>query len=305
MKKTPQKSNNCIFKATYAEDTPTPITNFLKVASPLSGRSLRQYFFKGLVRLNHRKAHSFAKVKSGDLIQVYGNEEGFQALIPESMLLDIIFENADLLVINKPAQLAVHPSGNIISGTLANGVAAYFEKNGLKIKVRPVNRLDYGTSGLIIFAKKPEIQTILSEATRDNRIHRIYYAVVRGVPDINTGIINLPIGEVKGKRIVSEKGQPAETHYQVIEEFGNTSLLELSLKSGRTHQIRVHLNHIGHQILGDHQYGLPNPFIKRPALHAGKLTFSSTQLAIPELIAPFPEDFNNLLNALRKNIGIR
>jgi 23S rRNA pseudouridine1911/1915/1917 synthase len=301
MKKKQKTDRSLIYEITYHGESPRVISDFLKQSSPLSGRSLRQYFFKGLVELNRKKAHSQAKIKDGDIIRVYGIHEEQPTLNPEMMPLDIIFENDDLLVINKPAQIAVHPSGNIASGTLANGIAAYFEKNGLKIKVRPVNRLDYGTSGLILFAKKPEIQTVLTRATQENQIHRIYYAVVKGVPDDQTGSINLPIKEVKGRRIVSVHGQSAETDYRVIEELNNTSLLELSLKSGRTHQIRVHLSHIGHPILGDPQYGIPSPFIKRPALHAGKLDFSATGLPIQELSAPFPEDFNNLLTNLRKS----
>ncbi|HBE78584.1 MAG TPA: RluA family pseudouridine synthase, partial [Firmicutes bacterium] len=110
---------------------------------------------------------------------------------------------------------------------------------------------------------------------------------------------DLPIGEFKGKRIITNQGKPAVTHYRVIEELQGFAMLELSLKTGRTHQIRVHLSHIGHSILGDPQYGMADSLIKRPALHAGKLDFSNTQLPIPELVAPFPEDFAMLLNTLR------
>ncbi len=294
-----------IYETTYSQMTTLAISDYLKQASPLSGRNLRQYFFKGLVYLNHKKAHSQAKLKNGDLIQVFkpGGEQS--TLAHEIMHLDIIYENADLLVINKPPQLAVHPSGNITRGTLANGVAAYFEKKNLQIKVRPVNRLDYGTSGLIIFAKRAETQTQLTAATQNNHIQRIYYSVVKGVPSPKTGVIDLPIGhspEIKAnQRTVSEEGKAAVTYYEVIEELNGNALLELSLKTGRTHQIRVHLRSCGFPILGDPQYGIPSPFIKRSALHAGKLIFSGAGMTIPELAAPFPEDFKALLNALRHN----
>lgn len=293
---------NLIFESVYHGGTSITITDFLRQEASISGRSLRQYFFKGLILLNQKKAHSKALLKDGDLIQVYGVGAEHQTLKPEALSLDIVYEDDDLLVINKPAQLAVHPSGKITSGTLANGIAAYFEKIKLKIKVRPVNRLDYGTSGLIIFAKKPEIQTRLTAATQHNQIHRIYYVVVQGVPSQERGIIDLPIGQspdIKAnQRTVTEEGKSAVTHYKVIEKFNGNALLELSLKTGRTHQIRVHLSHSGFPILGDPQYGIPSPFIKRPALHAGKLNFSDADFSIPELIAPFPEDFNALLNAL-------
>lgn len=291
---------NLIFTMTYHGEVSIPIADFLKQESPISGRSLRQYFFKGLVLLNHKKAHSQANLKDGDLIQVYGVPEEYQPLKPEpSISFDIVYEDDNLLVINKPPQLAVHPSGNITSGTLANGVAAYFEKRGLKIKVRPVNRLDYGTSGLIIFAKNAAAQTALTQAIQNHCVKRIYYAVVQGIPETPSGTIDLPIVGSPGHRQVGNSGQPALTHYQVIERYPAAALLELDIETGRTHQIRIHLSHIGHPILGDRQYGVSSPLIDRPALHAGKLTFDASGWDIPELEAPFPEDYRRLLEKMR------
>ncbi len=304
-----KRKQNLIFESVYHGETKIPITDFLRQEASISGRSLRQYFFKGLILLNHKKAHSKTHLKNNDLVQVYGVDAEHQALKPEIIPFDIVYEDENLLVINKPAGLAVHPSGNITCGTLANGVAAYFEKKNLRIKVRPVNRLDYGTSGLIIFAKKAEIQTQLTSATQNNHIQRIYYSIVKGVPSPKTGVIDLPIGhspETKAnQRTVSEEGRAAVTHYKVIEELNGNALLELSLKTGRTHQIRIHLSSSGFPILGDPQYGIPSPFIKRPALHAGKLKFSGTGMTIPELTAPFPEDFNILLEKLRSSRAYR
>lgn len=304
MEQKQKRKQNLVFEGVYQGGTPVGITEFLRNESPISGRSLRQYFFKGLILLNHKKAHSKACLKDGDLIQVVGVKEEHQSLKPEAIAIDIVYEDENLLVINKPADLAVHPSGTIISGTLANGIAAYFEKKNLKIKVRPVNRLDYGTSGLIIFAKSREIQTKLAIATEHNRIHRIYYAVVKGIPNPEMGVIDLPIGQSDFKanqRTVSAEGKTAITQYKVVEKLNGYALLELNLKTGRTHQIRVHLSHSGFPILGDPQYGIPSPFIKRPALHGGKLIFSGSGIPIPELSAPLPDDFNALLNALRHN----
>jgi 23S rRNA pseudouridine1911/1915/1917 synthase len=293
-----EKTQPIIFEAIYKETTPAIISSYLKKSASISGRSLRQYFFKGLVHRNHKKAHSQTEIKLGDLIQVIGVQKEYQTLKPETMPLNIIYENKDMLIINKPALLAVHPSGSINDGTLSNGIAAYFEKINLQAKVRPVNRLDYGTSGLIIFAKNTTTQASLSEAIQNHLIVRTYYAIVQGIPKDIIGTIAFPIGEAGGRRIVTPNGQPAITEYRVIEELKNASLLELTLRTGRTHQIRIHLRHIGHPILGDRQYGVLYPPIKRPALHAGKLLFPE-KYSVPELSAPIPEDLNALLLLLR------
>jgi 23S rRNA pseudouridine1911/1915/1917 synthase len=302
MKKSSSTMNKKIFfQATYTESNAQPLTSFLKQASPISGRSLNKYFFKGLVFLNNRPAHSKANIKPGDTVTVFDTGFEYPALTPEAMSLDIIFEDSNFLVINKPAHLVVHPVKNITSGTLSNGVAAYFNQTGLHVKVRPVNRLDAGTSGLIIFAKSGWVQDNISHAIKQRQIKRIYYAIVRGIPTLEEGIINRPILEQHGKRIISEQGQPAETYYRVIERFKEAAMLELLLQTGRTHQIRVHLSSIGHPILGDTQYGIKNSLIGRPALHAVRLDFSASQFHIPELKAPLPDDFQKLLAELRKN----
>lgn len=291
-----------IFQSVFQEPTAQPLTSFLKQASPISGRSLSKYFFKGLVFLNNRPAHSQANIKPGDTVTVFDPDFEYQALTPEAMPLDIVYEDQNLLVINKPAHLVVHPVKNITSGTLANGVAAYFNQTGFHAKVRPVNRLDAGTSGLIIFAKSGQTQHDLSEAIKHQQIKRFYYAIIRGVPQLEKGIINRPILEQNGKRIISAQGQSAETHYRVIEKLNDAAMLELLLKTGRTHQIRVHLNSIGHPILGDSQYGIKNSLIHHPALHAVKLDFGASQFKIPELTAPLPDDFQKLLTELRNSI---
>ncbi|MCL6588840.1 MAG: RluA family pseudouridine synthase [Firmicutes bacterium] len=294
-----------VFEAKYEGPEPALLFDYLKTTAQFSGRSLHKYFFKGLILVNGRRAHSTAMLKPGDKVKALRMHEP-AVLAPEEMPLTIVFENDDFLILNKPAQIAVHPVKEITGGTLANGVAAYFQKIGLKARVRPVNRLDYGTSGLIIFAKKAQAQAKASIEIQNHLIRRIYYALVQGVPSPREGAINLPIRESKGNYIVSEGGQPAETHYRVLEEFGAASLLELSLKTGRTHQIRAHLRAIGCPITGDLQYGaqvpgpLQEPSINHPALHAGKLDFTGSSFDIPALTAPLPPDFQGLLDFYRK-----
>lgn len=290
--------NQICFETDYNFEKSVSIADFLKESSPISGRSLRKYFFKGLVYRNDKKAHSQTLLNQGDHVIVYALFENHASLEPEAIPIDIIFEDQDILVINKPASLAVHPSGNIKSGTLANAVAYYFNQTGLRAKIRPVNRLDYGTSGLIVFAKNAQAQTLLSEEIKEGRIGRIYYALVAGVIEKDQGIIELTIGEHNGVRKVTPVGKNALTEYHTLKRFNDASLLEVNLQTGRTHQIRIHLSAIGHPIYGDKQYGVRTPLIKRPALHAGKLVFQNSAFKVPELQATWPEDFQKLLEQL-------
>lgn len=289
------------FESRFDLSEPVSIADYLKECSPLSGRSLRKYFFKGLVYRNGKRAHSQTILRPGDHIIVYALVESHPSLEPEAIPIDIIFEDQNMLVINKPASLAVHPSGTFKSGTLANAVAYYFAQTGLKAKVRPVNRLDYGTSGLIIFAKNAQAQTLLSEEINEGRIERVYYALVAGVTEKKRAIIDLPIGRQNGTRKVSSTGKNALTEYQTLTRFENASLLEIKLKTGRTHQIRIHLSAFGHPIYGDRQYGVKTPLINRPALHAGKLIFQNSAFKVPELQARWPEDFQKLITVLEGN----
>jgi 23S rRNA pseudouridine1911/1915/1917 synthase len=177
-------------------------------------------------------------------------------------------------------------------------VAYYFKKIGLNSKVRPINRLDYGTSGLIIFAKNAQTQNVLSKEIMEGKIGRIYYAVVSGLVKDERGIIDLSISERKGTREISDNGKRAVTEYQTFKRFKEASLLEISLQTGRTHQIRIHLSAIGHPLYGDSQYGKKTTLIKRPALHAGKLVFHNSVFEIPDLQTPWPADFQNLIDKL-------
>ncbi len=283
----------------YNETESSPIGSFLKNKAQLSGRNLRQYFYKGLITINKRRAHSQALLQAGDVIKVLLPSSEHNQLVPEERPLEIVYEDEHLLVINKPALIAVHPSGPIKSGTLANQITAYYQKINLPIKVRPVNRLDYGTSGLMLIAKDAATQTALSQALQQHLIVRTYQALISGVPGTTSGTIRQGIKKAGPRRIIDPTGKSAVTHYQLLETYPQAALVQLRLETGRTHQIRLHLQHLGHPILGDGQYGKKSALISRPALHAAGLSFHSPDFAIPPLTAPLPADMQQARQQLQ------
>lgn len=293
------KNRQISFKTIAVLEQPLPINEFLRNYAQISGRLQNKLFFKGLIEINSRRTHSKAIVKNNDLVIVYENTEKNFLLKPENFPLDIVFEDQNVIIINKPANIAVHPSGKIQTNTLANRVAYYYEQQNIQAKVRPVNRLDYGTSGLIIFAKNPQAQSKLSSAIEEQRVKRIYQALVQNIPPQEQGCIQAPIAKKGNSYVISNDGKPALTEFKVLQTFnGNYSLLELSLKTGRTHQIRLHLAHIGCPILGDAQHGISSKYIKRPALHAAKLLFEDNFLNIPDLEISLPSDILSVIEAV-------
>ena len=192
------------------------------------------------------------------------------------MDLDIVFEDDGILVINKPAGIAVHPSILHYEDSLASGVKYYLENSGIYKKIRPVNRLDLNTSGLIVFAKNEYIQESLIRQMKNNDFTKEYLAIVTGTIENRKGKIDAPISRKENsiiERCVSEKGQRAITEYEVIKNSREMSLVKCKLLTGRTHQIRVHMAYIGHSLLGDTLYGKESPLIKRQALHCYKIAF--------------------------------
>lgn len=205
-----------------------------------------------------------------------GHRDG--GVSPEPMPLRVIFEDDHLLVVEKPAGVLVHPSGPVLSGTLANGVAHYLRSRGESSAAGPVTRLDKDTSGLVLFAKHPHAHHRLMRAMQNGGLQRKYLAIVEGHLEASEGQIDAPIARIPGqltRRCVSAGGQPATTRFQVIgrwqglPEIEHATLVEVTLLTGRTHQIRVHFAHIGHPIVGDVLYGRAIPGLcERQALHA-------------------------------------
>ena len=223
---------------------------------------------KGIL-LNGNITFADKSLSEGDILELILKEEESTSIVPEQIDLKIVFEDEYIIVIDKPSNMPVHPSRNYLTGTLANGLAFYLQKNNIKTKIRPVNRLDKDTTGLVVFAKNPHIQHLLSNNNK-NDFHKEYIAIVGGNPQNVSGIINQPIDREKPfsmRRVVREDGDIAITNYRVIKQYDGYASLSISLETGRTHQIRVHMAHIGHPLLGDSLYEGNCDKIKRHALH--------------------------------------
>ena len=233
-------------------------------------------------------------------------------LAAENIPLDIIYEDGDLLVVNKPQGMVVHPAAGNYHGTLVNGLLhAVKDLSGINGVIRPgiVHRIDKDTSGLLVVAKNDKAHLALSEQLKDHTMARVYYAIVHGVMGEPGGVIDAPIGRhtVQRKKMAvdTKNGKPAVTHYRVLERFCGYSLLELKLETGRTHQIRVHLSYLGNPVAGDPLYGpKKNPLgLSGQALHAKEITFiHPTTKEKMTFRCDLPDYFENVLAQLRKEL---
>lgn len=220
-------------------------------------------------------------------------------IVPAPGPLDIVHEDDDLIVLNKSAGVPVHPGPGHFSDTLGNFLVDYYEKTGQEADFHPVHRLDRGTSGLLVAAKHPHAQEVLKNQLHTEDFRRVYLAVCEGVPDPPSGVIDAPLGPRPGslmEQMVRPDGRPARTKYGVLRRWGGRALVSLELETGRTHQIRVHMAHIGHPLTGDFLYGAEDrDLIPRPALHSGYLSFrhpitgENMQFSVP-----LPEDMARL-----------
>ena len=222
-------------------------------------------------------------------------------IVSTKMELDIIYEDEAFLVINKPAGIAIHPSILHFENSLSNGVKFYFDNIGLHRLIRPVNRLDRNTSGLVVFAKNEYVQESLIQQMSKNIFYKEYLCLVNGCFNDKHGIINAPIGRKNDsiiERCISfENGQESITEYELLKSFNNFSLVKCTLKTGRTHQIRVHMAYIGHPLLGDDLYGIKSSLINRQALHSYKIEFihpiSNEKVCFTSNL---PDDMQNIIN---------
>lgn len=255
------------------------------------------------ITLNRRPAFLGRKVKAGDLVSARIAFQEEAGLAPVEMALAIVHEDDDVLVIDKPPFVLVHPTSPEQAETLSHGVAAHFARSGVRAKIRPVHRIDRDTSGLVLFAKSAVAHARLDAQLREGGIERIYLAVVDGAVADDAGEIDAPIGRDARHphlRTVRADGEPARTRFRVLRRLPRASVLEVELETGRTHQVRVHMAHAGHPVLGDRQYGRAGTgMIKRQALHASRLSFDHPSAGERMTFeAPLPPDIAALLARL-------
>lgn len=230
------------------------------------------------VCLNGEPVFLNTKLSRDDKLTInYIEEDDSENIVPVDLPFKIVYEDEDIMVIDKPADMPVHPAINNFDNTLANGIAYYFASKDEHFVFRCINRLDRNTSGLLIVAKHRLSAAILSDFMKKREIHREYLALASGIFDNKKGTIDLPIGRV-GDSIIErfvdfENGENAITHYEVVQEFESYSLLKIKLDTGRTHQIRVHMSHIGHPLLGDSLYNKEPGNLSRQALHSHVIEF--------------------------------
>ncbi len=241
------------------------------------------------------------KLHTGDQLKVCIQETDCSEKIPPVEIpLDIVYEDEDIIVINKPAGMPIHPSLNHYTNSMANALAWYYQEQNKPFIFRCCNRLDRDTSGLTVVAKHLVSGNILSAMVYRREIHREYLAIVRGQVTPESGTINAPLARKPGtiiERTVDwEHGETAITHYRVVEEKNGHSLVSLKLETGRTHQIRIHMKHLGYPLIGDYLYNPDMEYITRQALHSHRLCFPHPITGkMLEFTAPLPNDMQNVL----------
>ena len=265
---------------------------------------------ENLVLYNGKPSKASTKIKTGDRIELFEKEPEPLAVKGEEIPLEIVYEDDDLMVINKPRGMVVHPAPGHTSGTLVNAVLSHAGESLSSINgvLRPgiVHRIDKDTSGLILVCKNDFSHKALAKQLEEHSITRRYHAICSGRLKEEQGTVSAPIGRDEKNRkqqaINYKHGKDAITHYRLLENLQNASLLECRLETGRTHQIRVHMKSIGHPLLGDPLYGPKKNLyaIKGQALHAMVLGFVHPRSGeYMEFSADYPEDFQKLLNKLR------
>lgn len=299
-------NDNIITYIVDPEDKLVYLRDVFKKKLPVSHALLARLKVQEKIRVNGQVTRTNYRLQAGDIVTVDLNLDENNRIIPQNIPLDIVYEDADVMVINKPPGLAVHPVSNILEGTLANAVTYYWSQRGESRLFRPINRLDKGTSGLVLVGKSQYAHQAMFRQQKQGLIHRSYQAVVQGLVAEDSGCIDLPIAHAdpagSARRAVHPEGKPAVTRFAVLERYQQFTLLSLTLETGRTHQIRVHLSHLGYPICGDFIYGHASPLIDRQALHAAQISFLQPRSLKPlEFETSLPADMQQLLSHLGQN----
>lgn len=253
------------------------------------------------ILLDGQRVNTRCVPRPGQVLSVrLSDPERRSGIVPAPGPLDIVYEDPDLIVLNKAAGVPVHPGPGHYSDTICNFLINYYDQSGCEADVHPVHRLDRGTSGLLVVAKHPHAQEQLKQQLHTPDFRRIYLAVCEGAPQPPAGTIDAPLGPVDGSLVAQQvrpDGKPARTHYETLSRRGPRTLVRLELDTGRTHQIRVHLAHIGCPLTGDFLYGQEAPdLIPRPALHSAQLVLRHPVTGERlELHAELPGDMRKLV----------
>lgn len=278
------------------------VDTLLKKRLGLSGTVVRRIkWLEDGILVDGVRVHTDFPPAAGQVLSVrLSDPRRNSGIVPAPGPLDIVYEDEDVIVLNKAPGVSVHPGPGHFDDTLGNFLVEYYEKTEQEADFHPVHRLDRGTSGLIAAAKHPHAQEALKNQLHTERFKRVYLAVCQGVPDPPAGAVDAPLGPKPGslmEQMVRPDGKRARTHYETLEVRNGRALLRLELDTGRTHQIRVHMAHIGCPLTGDFLYGTEDrALIPRPALHSAELSFRHplTGKAL-EFQSPLPEDMARLL----------
>lgn len=278
------------------------VDTLLKKRLGLSGTVVRRIkWLEDGILVDGVRVHTDFRPAAEQVLSVrLDDPERRSGVVPAPGPLDIVYEDEDVIVLNKAPGVSVHPGPGHFDDTLGNFLVYYYKSSGQEADFHPVHRLDRGTSGLIAAAKHPHAQEALKNQLHTERFKRVYLAVCQGVPDPPAGAVDAPLGPKPGslmEQMVRPDGKRARTHYETLEARNGRALLRLELDTGRTHQIRVHMAHIGCPLTGDFLYGTEDrALIPRPALHSAELSFRHplTGKAL-EFQSPLPEDMARLL----------
>ena len=308
-----KEDNNCTGKHLFiVKDFNIRLDKFLtEKLSEMSRSHIQKLIRDGNVTVNKKAVKANYKVSLGEIIEIDIPEPECLDIVPENIPLDILYEDEDILVVNKPKGMVVHPAPGHYSGTLVNAIMFHCKENlsGINGVLRPgiVHRIDMNTTGSLLICKNDKSHRFLAEQLKEHSITRKYHAIVYGNLKEDNGTIESPIGrhpvERKKMSTKSKNGRPAVTHYHVLERFGKFTYIECQLETGRTHQIRVHMSSIGHPILGDDLYGPAKcPYtLEGQTLHAKILGIvHPTTKEYIEFDAPLPAYFLDLLEKMRK-----
>lgn len=292
-------------KKIIVDETGKRIDKYISEKLDLTRSRIQKLIDDGMVSINGKTAKSSAKVNEGEILTVEIPELKPLEIVPEEIPLNILYDDDDVLVIDKPKGMVVHPANGNYTGTLVNAIMAKYKDNlsGINGVIRPgiVHRIDKDTSGVLVIAKNDKAHLKLAEQLKEHSMTRVYVAVVRGKLKNSVGTIDAPIGrnpKDRKKMGVVANGKRAVTHYKVIKELDDCSIIEVRLETGRTHQIRVHMAYIGHPLLGDNVYsnGKNKYGFVGQALHAKILGFIHPSTGeYMEFSSKLPEEFEKLL----------